>query len=192
VARLALIAAVLSVLLVACDDEVKGGPVDGPGYTAELPDGWKDAGTGGSVGETIEDETSADVKSVWIRDHRDSGFQANVNVTFEDVPAGSDPVAVATQSLRGLGGSGVPAGLDRAINVTPLTKPAATTLGDEPAAMFDYLNEIPAAKVHQRTVVAIRGLRAVFVTASALDSAFDEREPELQQILDSWEWAPKK
>jgi hypothetical protein len=192
VARLALIAAVLSALLVACDDEVKGGPVEGPGYTAELPDGWKDAGTGGSVGETIEDETTADVKNVWIRDDRDDGFQANMNVTFEDVPAGTDPLAAATQSLQGLTGSGVPEGLDRAINATPLTRPAATTLGGEPAASFDYLNEIPTAKVHQRTLIAIQGSRAVIVTSSALDSAFDEREPEFQQILDSWEWAPKK
>jgi hypothetical protein len=190
VRRIALAAALLSLLVAACD-EAEGGPVEGPGYRAELPDGWEDAGTGGSAGETVEDATGAEVKSVWVRSDPDGSFKANINVTFEDVPAGLDPLELARQSRQELAGAGIPDELDEALNVSALTEPTETTLGGEPAATFDYLNEITLGTLQQRSVIAVRGSRAVIVTASAKEDAFEERQPEFDEIFESWEWKAK-
>ena len=190
--RLVLIPVVLSLALGACDDEPDGGPVEGRGYSAVLPSGWEDGGTGGQLGETVEEQTGAEVESVWIRHDRDDGFRANIGVTFEDVPPGSTALALARQSRSELSaGAGVPDGLDDLVNVTPLTEVVETTLGGEPAASFDYLNEVEQGKLRQRAIIAVRGSRAVIVTATAREEAFEDREPEFEEILDSWKWEPR-
>jgi hypothetical protein len=183
-----LVAASLSVSLAACGDD---GPttVEGPGYRAELPDGWKDAGSGGLTGAAVEGATGTALQSVWVREHRDGDFQANVNVAFEDVPPGSDPLQLARDSLRTLTAGDVPPSLEGALNVTPLTQPTETTLGGDPAATFDYRNDTTSGELHQRAVIAVHRRRAAVVTSTALASAFTDREPEFQSILNSWEWA---
>jgi hypothetical protein len=179
--------------LVACDESPDGGPVEGRGYGAELPSGWEDGGTGGLVGEEVEEQTGAEVESVWIRHDRDDGFRANIGVTFEDVAPGSTALQLARQSLRELSRDvGVPEGLNDLVNVTPLTDVVETTLGGEPAATFDYLNEVEQGELRQRSIIVVRGSRAVIVTATARDEVFDEREPEFEEILGSWKWEPRK
>jgi hypothetical protein len=182
-----LIALFLAVSLAACGGE---GPqaVEGPGYRAELPAGWKDAGTGGLTGDAVEGATGTALQSVWLRKEHDDNFQANVNVSFEDVPPGSNPLELAQASLRGLAGGAVPDSLEGALNVTPLTQPTETTLGGEPAAMFDYRNDTTSGQLHQRTIIAVHRRRAAVVTETALATAFEDRESEFQEILNSWEW----
>jgi hypothetical protein len=190
--RLALIPILFSLALAACDESSDGGPVEGRGYGAELPSGWEDGGTGGLVGDEVEEQTGAEVESVWIRHDRDDGFRANIGVTFEDVAPGSSALRLAQQSLRELSrGVGVPEGLDDLVNVTPLTDVTETTLGGEPAATFDYRNEVEQGELRQRSIIVVRGSRAVIVTASARDEAFDDREPEFEEILGSWNWEPR-
>ncbi len=167
----------------------EGGPVEGPGYGAELPDGWEEGGE--LEAAALASALEVDVESIWIRDERIEGFRANVNVVGEPVSDDRTAIEYARETREQLLDAGVieSANLDRAISATPIGGIRPSTLGGGDAAEFEIrnLSEV-AGKLRQRTVVVVHAGRVHVVTASAPSAAFAEVEPEFDEILESWRW----
>ena len=170
----------------ACGDGDDGGPVEGPGYSAELPDGWSDEGEGGLIGVAIQQSTGASMDSVWTREDELDDARANVNVATDDVPAGVSAEKVTQEALQALVSGEF--GGDPGFSGTEISSVEPATLGGEPAGQFEIVSQTAAIKARQRFVVAVRGTTSYAVTLTAAASAFDELEPEFEQILAFWRW----
>lgn len=188
------LAAIASAVLLALtasgcggDDDSAGGPVEGPGYEAELPDGWSDEGEGGLIGAGVEVSTGASVESVWASEGEVDDVRPNVNVTSDEVPAGTTAEAVAHESLQALVSGEF--GGDPGFSGTQIRPVTSTTLGGDPAAQFEITSQAAGVEAQQRFVIAVRGKKSYAVTQTAAASAFAEVEPEFAEILGSWRWA---
>ena len=187
-------AAIASAVLLALggsgcgDDEADGGPVEGPGYSAELPNGWSDEGEGGLIGVVIQQSSGASIESVWAREDEVDDVRANVNVTADDVTAGVTAEKVAQDALQALVSGEF--GGDPGFSGTEISGVEPATLGGEPAAQFEIISQTAATRAHQRFIVAVRGTKSYAVTLTAAASAFAELTPEFEEILASWRWKP--
>jgi hypothetical protein len=184
----AAVASALAVAASACGGGPEGGPVEGPGYETVLPSGWEE--TGDLEQAAISSQIRVDLESAWVRDEPVEGFRANANVVGDTVSPGTDVVQFAREQRDELldSASIEAQGLDRAVRATPLGEVERTTLGGDPAAIFEIRNLSAVGKLRQREVVAIRGDRAHLITMTAPSSAFEQLEPEFEEILDSWQW----
>jgi hypothetical protein len=186
------VAALACVLAGGCGGEAPGGPVEGPGYAAELPEGWEDAGDGGIALAGVESATGSEIESVWLWKDREDGFRPNVNVAIDRVAAGTSAEEVGRGALDVLLDPAAidSAGLEDAVDVELIEDVAPATLGGSPAVGYEFLNDAGAAELRQRGVIAVRGRRAYAVTFTATTGAFEAREPDFESVLASWRWAP--
>jgi len=168
----------LALLTPACGggDEGGGGgdarEAEGSLYTVSLPEGWRD-----STDDDAADEVPIKFDRLFTSD-RVEGFTVNVNVIREPKPDADIEEIVAAGQKQLEGGFGA----------TDLSPPDKRELGGDAAFSYTYTLEQGERTLRGEQVAAVHEDRLFTVTLTAPEQAFEDQEPEFQEILDSWEW----
>ena len=166
---------ILALLIPACGggDGGEGGPrAEGSAYTVSLPEGWRD-----SSDDEAADEVPVKFDRLFTGD-RVEDFTVNVNVIREPKPDADieEIVAAGQKQIEGDFGA------------TDLSPPDKRELGEDSAFSYTYTLEQGGMTLRGEQVAAVHEERLYTVTLTTPAEAFEEQQPEFQEILDSWEW----
>ncbi|MGH2954025.1 MAG: hypothetical protein ACRDK9_08400 [Solirubrobacterales bacterium] len=176
------------------DDDEPAGPVEGTGYTYELPEGWQDqSGLGDEASEQV-DETlpapiGADVDSL-SADETEDGFATNVNVIrTSSIAPGVTAEQIARQNARVLGSPGPAAQiLPEGSEILGEVAIGEVDLGGDVASSLEYSATFEGRSNRLRQLFAVRGGNAYTITFTALEDLFDDEVADLDQLIESWRW----
>jgi photosystem II reaction center protein PsbP len=160
------------------EQEQQEGAIEGTGYSFVPPEGWND------ISKQFEG-SAIRVDAVYAEPDPEQGFANNVNVVRE-TPSGLDPDRLedyVTAFRQQAGSLATDAGL---------SETEEAELDGEPARSWTFESrrqEDP--RVRQRQVVTIHDDGLYTITWTARHDAFEESEPELERLLDSWRWSSR-
>jgi hypothetical protein len=176
------------------DDEEPAGPVEGDGYSYELPDGWQDqSGLGDEASEAVDESLptpiGANVDS-FSADETEDGFATNVNVIRTGSIAPRVTAArIARENARILGAPDAAAQvLPEGSEILSDVDIANLDLDGEPAASIEYSAAFEDRTNRFRQLFVVRDGTAYTITFTALEDRFEEELPEFDQVLQSWRW----
>jgi hypothetical protein len=176
------------------DEDEAAGPVEGDGYTYELPDGWEDQSELGDeasaqVDESLPAPVGADVDSFAV-DETEDGFATNVNVIRTgSIAPGVTAARIARENARVLGApEGAAQVLPEGSEILSDVDVSELDLDGAPAASIEYSAAFEDRTNRLRQIFAVRDGTAYTTTFTALEDQFADELPEFEQVLQSWRW----
>jgi hypothetical protein len=179
--------------LSACGSSNDGGPFDGSGYSIEVADGWVDTTEEApSVDDLGLDDPALAALTVdaTLTAGESDDFAPNLSVVTTPAPRKATALELAKANLETSRAQGsLPSGAGGGALDFTESEVEETELGGEPAASYEQLAEAPPGNVRQLQIYAVAGGTAYAITYSGLDEGqYEERLPEVEQMLDSWTW----